>query len=144
MRAELRKAVPKEGLRPTAITSHTMGKIRARGNRTTESRVRFALVRHGIVGWQLHQDLPGKPDFFFSEQRVAVFTDGCFWHGCRCAQLPKRNSRFWKLKIERNMARDASVTVRLMSDGISVLRFWEHEIRDNLSDCISRIQAKLV
>ena len=85
-----------------------MSAIRGKSNRTTELRLRMALVRSGIEGWTLHSSaLPGKPDFCFPKSRVAVFVDGCFWHGCdRCGHVPKTRSAFWQAKFERNQERD--------------------------------------
>lgn len=68
-----------------------------------------------------------RPDLVFRPQRVAVFVDGCFWHGCPDhATWPKTNAAFWQAKIERNRARDESTDERLRRDGWTVLRFWEH------------------
>src|SRR5271154_6375657 len=86
------------------VHSRRMGAIRRRGNRTTEARFRAMLVRAGIGGWTMQTNgLKGKPDFFFSESKIAVFIDGCFWHGCsKCGHFPRVNRPFWKAKIRRN------------------------------------------
>src|SRR5690242_4583024 len=88
--------------------SHVMSAIRSSGNRSTELRLRLALVRAGIPGWKLHvTGLPGRPDFFFPRRNLAVFVDGCFWHGCpKCGHLPRTNHLFWKTKISRTKMRD--------------------------------------
>lgn len=114
--------------------SVAMGKIRSRNNRTTELRLRMALIREGLGGWVLHPDLPGRPDFFFARERLAVFVDGCFWHGCKtCGHVPKTRSRFWGAKIERNRQRDKNTSRALRSSGIRVLRVWEHSLTRNES-----------
>lgn len=114
----------------SAIRSATMGAIRGKGNRTTEARLRLRLVRMGLRGWTMHPDLPGRPDFYFSGKRVAVFVDGCFWHGCpKCGHIPKTNRAFWKAKIQRNRRRAVKINRDLKSAGLSVVRIWEHELQ---------------
>jgi DNA mismatch endonuclease (patch repair protein) len=74
--------------------------------------------------------LPGRPDFAFPARRLAVFVDGCFWHGCpRHGTLPKGNARFWREKIARNRERDREVNLELRRRGWRVIRIWEHELR---------------
>lgn len=87
--------------------------------------------------------LAGKPDFVFSTQRVAVFVDGCFWHGCpTCKRVPSSNVDYWGRKIERNQTRDAAVDANLKESGWIVLRVWEHELAS--MDCIiARIENAL-
>jgi len=120
--------------------SRRMGAIQSRGNRTTEARFRAVLVRAGIRGWTiLTNGITGKPDFFFPESNVAVFVDGCFWHGCpQCGHIPKVNRPFWKAKIERNQRRDRETEMRLSAIGIETIRFWEHELRHAPLECVLR------
>lgn len=109
-----------------------MSAVRARGNRSTEWKVRSALVRNGIRGWKLHpKSIPGVPDFFFPGPGVAIFVDGCFWHQCPTCRrpLPKTNRLYWKKKLERNRLRSLEVSRELQQDGIRVIRVWEHELR---------------
>lgn len=114
--------------------SKTMGAIRSKNNKTTERALRMALIRSQIKGWNLHADLPGKPDFYFPRQRLAVFVDGCFWHRCpNCGHIPKTRVEFWAAKFERNRYRARKVSRQLRSNGIRVLRFWEHELKRNQS-----------
>ncbi len=83
--------------------SRVMAAIRSRGNGSTELRVMTIFREHGITGWRRHQTLPGKPDLVFRRERLAVFVDGCFWHGCpRHCRMPKSREEFWKAKIARN------------------------------------------
>jgi DNA mismatch endonuclease (patch repair protein) len=93
----------------------------------------------------LHPDgIPGRPDFIFTKRRVAVFVDGCFWHGCpRCGHIPKTNTPFWKAKIQRNIDRDRETNQKLRECDFQVERIWEHELKDDLSACIDRISALL-
>jgi DNA mismatch endonuclease (patch repair protein) len=122
-----------------------MRAVKGKGNKTTEQAVRLALVREGIDGWIMHPThVPGKPDFFFPDANLAIFVDGCFWHGCaRCGHIPKVNSSFWRAKIERNRKRDAATTKRLKADRVKVLRFWEHEISDGARRCVRKISSTI-
>lgn len=119
-----------------------MGSVRGTGNKSTERRLRFALVRASISGWKLRpRDLRGKPDFVFLRKRVAVFVDGCFWHGCpKCGHYPATNAEFWKVKIQRNRQRDRKTTALLQEYGFTVLRLWEHELKDDISNSVQRIR----
>ena len=124
-----------------------MSKVRSRGNRSTEVRMRMALVRSGIKGWELHPaDVAGVPDFWFAKKAVAVFVDGCFWHGCKdCLRMPKQNRAYWEAKIGRNVARGKEVNSALWKDGVKVIRIWEHDVRarDNLANAIVKIEQAL-
>jgi DNA mismatch endonuclease, patch repair protein len=74
-------------------------------------------------------------DIVFLRVRVAVFVDGCFWHGCPAhGVLPRRNSFFWQEKIDANRSRDYDTTARLVSCGWSVVRVWEHEHPHDAAD----------
>ena len=74
--------------------------------------------------------LPGRPDFAFPKAKVAVFTDGCFWHGCpRCYTRPKSNRKFWDAKVARNRERDREVSRGLRRKGWRVIRIWEHALK---------------
>ncbi|MFD9877146.1 very short patch repair endonuclease [[Kitasatospora] papulosa] len=67
-------------------------------------------------------------DIAFTRAKVAVFLDGCFWHGCpEHATQPKSNAEWWRQKLDKNMARDSETTAHLVAEGWSVLRFWEHQ-----------------
>jgi DNA mismatch endonuclease (patch repair protein) len=69
-----------------------------------------------------------RPDVVFTRAKVAVFVDGCFWHGCPShGTAPRRNTAYWGPKLERNARRDAVVTERLAAAGWNVVRIWEHE-----------------
>ena len=93
------------------------------------------------------QSLPGKPDFVFPSQRLAVFIDGDFWHGNQWVRrkLPSLDEQFstnslrtrWTTKIRKNMQRDSFVTAKLKSEGWKVLRFWASDLMSNLDWCVS-------
>ena len=118
-----------------AKRSDLMSRIRSRGNKTTELRFLSILRANGITGWRRHAKLPGKPDFFFPAQRIAVFLDGCFWHGCaKCYTQPRTNASFWIEKVRSNKRRDRRCSTRLRALGFRVIRIWEHCLRsDRLS-----------
>jgi len=113
-----------------AARSKIMRAIPGRGTRSTELAFSMALARCGIGGWRFHpRGLPAKPDFYFPDTKLAVFVDGCFWHGCpRCGHVPTKNRRFWSLKLSLNKARDRRDNSRLRRAGIKVIRIWEHEL----------------
>jgi DNA mismatch endonuclease, patch repair protein len=117
-----------------------MTKVRGKNNKSTEVRLKMALVRAGVSGWNSHVQLPGRPDFYFRAAGLAIFVDGCFWHGCkRCGHIPKTHSEFWKAKLARNKARDARNRRSLKAMDVKVLRLWEHQLRDNLPQCVAKI-----
>jgi len=113
-----------------AKRSQIMAAVRSRGNKATELRLAAILRAHGITGWRRHQPLPGRPDFVFQRARLAVFVDGCFWHGCRWhCRMPQDNREYWQRKILRNATRDRSTTKLLRQSGWRVLRIWAHSLR---------------
>lgn len=119
-----------------------MSRIKGRDTKP-ELRLRGALWTLGFR-YRLHSQLPGKPDLVFPGRRVAVFVDGCFWHGCpEHGVRPTTNSDFWRQKLDRNISRDREVTRHLMHQGWTVIRLWEHEVESNLDDCTNRIMAAL-
>lgn len=114
--------------------SAQMAKVRGKYNRSTEMHVAGCLIRFGFRGWKRHvKTVPGRPDFCFIAERVALFVDGCFWHGCpRCRRnVPHARRRFWQDKIESNRRRDRRVKYTLQSQGYVVIRIWEHAVCNN-------------
>ena len=106
-----------------------MAAIKDRGNRTTELRILELFRQEGIHGWRRHWNLEGKPDFVFPRERLAVFVDGCFWHGCpHHFKRPRSRRAFWNAKVARNKARDLQVNRRLREKGWTVIRIWEHSL----------------
>jgi DNA mismatch endonuclease (patch repair protein) len=107
-----------------------MAAIRSRGNKDTELRLVALLRCARITGWRRHPSLPGRPDFVFRRERLAVFVDGCFWHGCRWhCRMPLDNREYWQAKIARNQGRDRAMTKALRASGWRVLRVWAHSLR---------------
>jgi DNA mismatch endonuclease, patch repair protein len=110
--------------------SRIMAAVRSKENKTTELRLIYILRANGITGWRRNQKFPGKPDFVFRHERLVVFVDGCFWHGCKeHCQLPQTNRRYWENKIARNAARDKKIVHCLEKNGWRVLRLWEHSLK---------------
>jgi DNA mismatch endonuclease, patch repair protein len=122
--------------------SWIMAQVKSSGNKSTEMNLHSALRENGITGWRRTYPLFGKPDFVFPEKRVAVFVDGCFWHGhpSKC-RMPAANKIYWELKIARNMARDQLVTATLRKKGWKVVRIWEDSVKKEST--ISRLRKAL-
>lgn len=111
--------------------SEVMAAISSKGNRTTELRLVSIMRSNHITGWRRHQLLPGKPDFVFHRERLVVFVDGCFWHGCpwHC-RMPKSRQSYWEPKIARNRSRDKAILKLLEKTGWLVFRIWEHSLKE--------------
>ena len=122
-----------EGARRTMVANR-------RRDTQPELRVRRILhaagLRYRVDVAPLH-GLRSRADIVFTKQRVAVFIDGCFWHGCPThAVAPKANADYWGPKLARNRARDLEVSMRLTEGGWDVLRFWEHEPPEDVARVI--------
>ncbi len=121
-----------------------MAAIRSRGNKSTEIAFLSFLKESKIRGWRRHYNIEGNPDFAFPEHKIAVFVDGCFWHGCKkCMVKPKTNVRFWEKKIEQNKRRDGDVNKKLKNKGWRVVRIWEHEVQKNFEKAVEKIAKSL-
>lgn len=129
-----------------ARRSEIMANVRSAGNRATEGVFVSLLRKHRIKGWRRHTPLFGKPDFVFRSSRLAIFIDGCFWHGCRVhCRLPSSNGCYWVTKIERNRRRDKLVNHTLRLKGWQVLRIWEHDLATaNQLKCVARVRRAIV
>lgn len=106
--------------------SRIMASVRSRGNRSTELAMAKILRFAGLKGYRRHWNVVGKPDFAWPSRKVALFVDGCFWHGCpRCNRPSKSNLTFWQSKVANNRQRDIRVARWLRRNGWRVLRVWE-------------------
>jgi DNA mismatch endonuclease (patch repair protein) len=124
--------------------SKLMARVRSFGNKTTEILIIRLFREHRIKGWRRRRKLLGNPDFLFPRQKLAVFIDGCFWHGCpRCYRRPNSNKLYWDSKRLRNRRRDRFVARELRRSGWSVLRIWEHNLKRCPRACIKRINFAL-
>jgi DNA mismatch endonuclease (patch repair protein) len=112
--------------------SGIMRAIRSHGNLTTEIRLAAMMSDAGLAGWTSQSRLMGSiPDFIFPARRLAIFVDGCFWHGCpEHYQPPATRTAWWEAKIGRNRERDRAIVVRLSLSGWRTVRIWEHELDD--------------
>ncbi len=120
-----------------------MSLIRSRGNKATELRLIGVFREYGITGWRRNQPLLGKPDFTFRRERVVVFVDGCFWHGCpKCYKRPGSNQEFWDTKIANNRKHDRLVGRELRRLGWHVLRIWQHQL-DKPARAVGRLARAL-
>ncbi|WP_345578890.1 very short patch repair endonuclease [Streptomyces prasinosporus] len=101
-------------------------------SRDTAPEVAVRKLLHAAgLRYRVNVPVPGMPrrtiDIVFPKLKIAVFLDGCFWHGCpRHATRPKANAEWWRTKLDKNMARDIETTGHLAEGGWTVLRFWEH------------------
>lgn len=152
-----------------------MARIRSRGNWDTELALAALLRRHRLGGWRRQvvirspksevRSFKVRPDFVFPQERVAVFVDGCFWHGCprhspptrwlRKSSMPEASrpargrpartgKRFWREKLAANRARDRAVNRALRAAGWRVVRIWEHELRaPDPSRLVERLRSAL-
>ena len=126
---------------PKEVRSRIMAAVRSRGNTTTERPLAKLLWSAGLRGYRKHWNVPGKPDFAWPGRKIAVFVDGCFWHGCQCKRLPRTRTTFWRTKILRNQRRDRQVSRRLRKDGWVVIRVRECELRNSAT--LARIARAL-
>jgi DNA mismatch endonuclease (patch repair protein) len=145
--------------------SEVMSRIRGRGNKDTELALARLLRVHKIKGWRRHVQVRiadcglrrsgahgvtrptfrVKPDFVFRQVRLALFVDGCFWHGCpKHATKPANNRAFWKKKLAGNKTRDRLVNRTLRQAGWRVVRIWECELtRTNKTRLLKRLNSFL-
>lgn len=125
--------------------SQLMSRVRSGGNATTELRLASLLRKSGVCGWRRNQTLPGHPDFAWPSKKLAVFVDGCFWHGHTCGKnlSPRTNAKEWTEKISRNKARDRRITGALRRQGWRVVRIWECHLRKRAKPCVERILREL-
>ena len=122
--------------------SEIMRKVRSKNNNSTELKLIRIFKRNYIRGWRRNYKITGNPDFVFPKLRIAVFADGCFWHGHDCRNLtPKQNNEYWRDKISKNKKRDQKINKYLQSLGWEVIRIWECKINsDNVNELLQKYQ----
>ena len=119
--------------------SFTMSRIRSKDTKA-ELRLR-RLLHHRGLRYRVHANwLPGKPDIVFTKRRVAVFVDGDFWHGWKFEEWADKLKPYWRQKIERNRGRDRQHESHLQELGWTVIRIWEHEVKDDPELCATRVE----
>lgn len=110
--------------------SDIMRRIRSKKNKSTELRLIEIFKKNGITGWRRNYPVKGHPDFVFLKQKVAVFVDGCFWHGHDCRNTrPAENEEFWRKKREQNIKHDREITEIFEQRGWTAIRIWECELK---------------
>lgn len=130
-----------ERQRRSLSRSEIMARVRRRDTRP-ELMVRRALHALGMRFRVDHRVEGIHADIVFPVERVAVFIDGCFWHGCPVhATRPKSNTAYWLPKLDENLRRDRRQTARLRRQGWTVIRVWEHVCRAPLGPVVDRIAA---
>lgn len=138
---------PRPGV-PEASSKEARNRMRANRSRDTkpEKSIRSLLHRRGLRFRIDVSPIPGvrrRADIVFTKAKVAVFVDGCFWHGCpEHATWPKANAEFWREKIETNRRRDADTNVKFEAEGWTVVRVWEHEVPEEATGRIIRELAR--
>lgn len=122
-----------------AVRRANMARIRGENTRP-ELQLRQALWRRGLryrIGLRVER---ARPDMVFPARKIAVFVDGCFWHGCTEHYVrPRSRPQFWAAKLASNTTRDRMQTQRLLDAGWKVLRVWEHEIKAGLDEVVERV-----
>jgi DNA mismatch endonuclease (patch repair protein) len=110
-----------------------MQTVRSKQNKSTELRLIKLFKENNISGWRRNYSVKGHPDFVFLNKRVAIFLDGCFWHGHDCRNTtPKDNAEYWTKKREKNRQRDLRITEHFQSRGWKVVRIWECELKKDI------------
>lgn len=110
--------------------SEIMRSVRSKKNKSTELKLIEIFKESGITGWRRNYNVKGHPDFVFLKQRVAVFVDGCFWHGHDCRNTrPEDNKEYWDKKRHINMKHDKEITDLFETRGWRVVRLWECELK---------------
>lgn len=110
--------------------SEIMKKVRSRNNKSTELKLIQVFRENSIKGWRRGYPVKGHPDFVFLDKKIAVFVDGCFWHGHDCRNTrPADHAEYWAKKRERNIRHDKEVTAMFEQRGWRVVRIWECELK---------------
>lgn len=123
--------------------SDIMRQVKSGKNKSTELKLIEIFRQAGITGWRRNYPVKGHPDFVFLDKRIAVFVDGCFWHGHDCRNTrPETNKDYWQKKRDRNMRHDQETKLMFESRGWTVLRIWECELKvSNRKSLSEKLQA---
>jgi len=124
--------------------SYIMKAVKSKGTKI-ELLLRKALSKEGHRYKINCDELIGKPDIVFEKNKLAIFVDSCFWHGCQYhCRIPKTNRRYWLNKIKRNKKRDREVNKWYVTNRWILLRFWEHSAVKDIKNCLTKIGAVLI
>jgi DNA mismatch endonuclease (patch repair protein) len=134
--------MPKQ--RRTSLTRSAM-MSRIHGTDTTPERVLRSATWAAGFQYRLNARVSGaRPDLLMPGARVAVFVDGCFWHGCPKHYVrPRNRAEFWGRKLAGNVDRDRQHTLALEADGWRVLRFWECEVLEDVAACVGAMSLAI-
>lgn len=135
--SDLRESTqPAARLRPAPKSDLVSRQMSRMPRRNTKPELLLRRELHGRgLRFRLHPPLPGRPDLVFTRAKIAVFVDGCFWHGCpEHGTLPKNNREWWREKIDGNIRRDRLKDEALGLLGWEVLHVWEHEAPESAAD----------
>lgn len=137
--------ITKRHVNPAPSSNAALKRMQAAKPRDTapEKALRFALHQRGLryrIDARPIMELNRRADIVFRSAKVAIFVDGCFWHGCpKHGTQAKANAKFWKDKIQRNHERDAETNQLLKKAGWKVVRVWEHEKPEKAGEKIYKI-----
>lgn len=122
--------------------SDIMHRVRSKNNKSTELKLIKIFKENHMIGWKRNYPVKGHPDFVFLDKKIAVFVDGCFWHGHNCRNtIPTSNTEYWEKKRARNIEHDLKITSIFEKRGWTVLRIWECELKNkNRDDLLSRLE----
>jgi DNA mismatch endonuclease (patch repair protein) len=119
-----------------------MSRVKSK-NTKPEILLRKKLWSNNLKGYRLKSNLIGKPDIIYPKKKIVIFVDGCFWHMCPTHfRRPKSNLKFWNVKFEQNKKRDELINNFYKNSEWKILRFWEHEIKQNIDICIKDINRE--
>lgn len=121
--------------------SDIMRHVKSSRNKSTEERLISVFRELHITGWRRNYKVKGHPDFIFPKQRIAIFVDGCFWHGHDCRNTrPEDHAEYWSKKRERNIQHDKEITALFQERGWTVIRIWECELKKkNIADTTQKL-----
>ena len=124
--------------------SAIMKSVKSSGNKSTELGLIVFFKENGITGWRRKYPVKGHPDFVFIKKKIAIFVDGCFWHGHDCRNMrPKQNEEYWSKKRIRNIMHDQEVSDMFLRRGWTVIRIWECELKKK-NEAILREKLKAI
>ena len=144
-RIEKKARYPLPNMRSKEHIHKYMKAVKASGSKI-EQMLGKALWGSNLRYRKQYSKLPGKPDFVLPRYKIAIFCDSHFWHGYNWEHRKhdhKSHKEFWYNKIERNIERDKEVNTQLVQMGWTVIRFWEHEIREDIAKCVNRVKQAI-
>lgn len=125
--------------------SQIMKCVKSSGNKSTEIKLIQYFNSHHITGWRRHYKVKGHPDFVFLRKRIAIFVDGCFWHGHDCRNTrPAENAEYWEKKRKKNIQHDKEITELFEARGWTVIRIWECELKKKNSHILEEKMRPLM